>query len=489
MSEDLYNKVMALASRRGFVWGPSPEIFGGLSGFYDLGPLGKLLKDNIIMEIKKILTLNGFWEVEAPTVSPRIVWESSGHTEGFTDPIVKCERCNYVYRADKLIEDLLPNFRLERLKPEYLTKIISENDLRCPRCKGRLSEVSLYNLMMMTTVGLDVECVLRPETATTTYLMFRRLYNFFREKLPIKVFQVGKAYRNEISPRQGMMRLREFTQLEAQMFIHESMENEFLEFKNVEKNVAKMLPYKAEGEVLEISFREALEEGYLLKEAYAWCLWLGYYAIKSLGFKDENIRLRQHSPEERAHYAIDAWDIEIKTSRFGWVEVCGVHDRGNYDLSRHQKFSKVSMEVPDLDGESKVPHVLEIAFGIERPLYCLLEHSYMEDEGRVWLKIPPKLAPINVAVFPLVSKENLKEIARSIYNMLLQNGFYVIYDEKGSIGRRYRRMDEVGTPFDITVDYQTIEDGTVTVRDRDTMKQIRIKTEDLAYYLNNKLRL
>jgi glycyl-tRNA synthetase len=227
---------------------------------------------------------------------------------------------------------------------------------------------------------------------------------------------------------------------------------------------------------------EAIKKGYFQKPAYAWCVYLGYDIFRKMGFSEGKMRLRQHLQTERAHYAADAWDIEIHTDSFSWVECCGVHDRGNYDLTRHQEFSKEKLHVK-VDKKPVVPEVLEIAFGIERPLFCLIDNSFRpasKDRDTDWLQFPPEVAPIQVAVFPLMGKPELLEPAREIFNEVMDSGFVAQFDVGGSIGRRYRRQDEVGTPFCITVDYTTIEDGTITVRDRDSMKQIRVHRDKLV---------
>ncbi len=486
---DLYEKVMMLSRRRGYIWGPSPEIYGGLSGFYDLGPLGKLLKNNIEAFLRRWLMLNNFWEIEANTVSPIEVWVASGHVEGFVDPIVKCKKCGAVYRADKLIEELRPEIKTAGLSFDQLSEIIKKENIRCPKCKGELSDIMEYNLMMKTTVGLDKECVLRPETATTTYILFQRLHNYFREKMPISVFQVGKAYRNEISPRQGVLRLREFTQAEAQTFILPSQKHHFPKYDEIKKEKIPALPYRyqLDGKDMEsMSIEDLIKNEHIENEAFAWHLWAGYKFYELLGFPKNKIRLRQQLPDERAHYARDAWDIEVLTQRFGWVEVCGVHDRGDYDLGRHQKYSKERLSVRDENGNRVIPHVLEIAYGIERTVYTLLEFSYREDNKRIWLDLPRFLAPIQLAIFPLMKKDGLPEKAREIYEKL-RTKFITVYDEDGSIGKRYRRMDEIGTPFEITIDYQTLEDDTVTIRDRNTMKQERIKIAETEEYIRKGL--
>ncbi|MCK5150319.1 MAG: glycine--tRNA ligase [Candidatus Thorarchaeota archaeon] len=487
-SERDFNEVISgLAKKRGFYWGPSPEIYGGSSGFYDLGPLGKLLKNRLESVIRSSFVRSNFWEVECPTVSPEIVWKASGHLDGFMDPLTQCTKCDQVYRADNLIEEHSNDASLKGLSLDEMTKKIEELGIRCSACKSELGPVQQHNLMLKTKLGLDQDAYMRPETATTTYLLFKRFLTFFRDKLPASVFQIGKAYRNEISPRQGMLRLREFTQVEGQIFILEEDEMNWPQFEDIKDVELPLLAYqvqeKGNEKVSMVKMSEAVKKGYFQKPAYAWCVWLAYEIFRGMGFTNENMRLRQHLLNERAHYAADAWDVEIQTRSFGWVECCGIHDRGNYDLTRHQEFSKERMSVK-VNKQPVVPNVLEIAFGVERPLFCLLDNSYAEDEERNWLKFPPPLAPVQVAIFPLMGKPELLTPAQEIFNAVLDSGLVTQFDRGGSIGRRYRRQDEVGTPFCVTVDYDSLEDSTVTVRDRDSMEQVRIKREELVETLH-----
>ncbi len=489
--KDFTDVIYGLSRKRGFFWGPSPEIYGGTAGFYDLGPLGKLLKNRLEGQIRAAFVRANFWEVECPIVSPAVVWKASGHLEGFIDPVTRCTKCGQAYRADTLIEEEFPDAHIHGLSLEALTEKIQELGVVCPSCGGALGPVEQYNLMLRTRVGLDTEAYLRPETATTTYLLFKRLLTFFRHRLPASVFQIGKAFRNEISPRQGMLRLREFTQVEGQIFLLDSHEQDWAPFSGIADRRLPLLPYQLQESgtetPLDITVGEALDKGYFQTPAYAWCVHLAYSIFRDMGFGEDVMRLRQHLPEERAHYAADAWDVEIHTRSFGWVECCGVHDRGDYDLSRHQKYSKERLSVK-VDKKPVIPNVLEIAFGVERPLYCLIDNAYVEDEERTWLRFPSPVAPIQVAVFPLMGKPELVGPAREIYNTLLNSGLVVYYDQGGSIGRRYRRQDEIGTPFCITVDYDTLEDHTVTVRDRDSMAQVRVKCSELTSTLHSLVR-
>ena len=460
------DKVLDIAKRRGFIWGPSPNIYhGGVSGFYDWGPLGKLLKNKVESIIRKTFSFYNFWEVECPTIMPRIVWEASGHYENFTDPIIKCLKCNAIYRADNLIKELFPKEKTAGLNEKELTKIIEKKKIKCPKCESILSDVQSYNLMMKTSVG-NQEAFLRPETATTTYLLYPEYYRFFRTKLPFGVFQIGKAYRNEISPRQHVLRTREFTQAEAQLFILPEQENNFENFKEVENEELPLMPFNKPQKSM--SLKQAISNKIIKKQAYGFCLYIAYQIAKQL-FEEKQIRLRQHNPKEMSHYADDAWDLEIKTERFGWFEICGIHDRTDYDLKRHAEFARIKLEKP--------ANILEIAFGLERPTYCLLENAFKEDKIRSWLHFPLNLAPIDIAVFPLVKKDKLPEKAKQVFAQV-EKEFIAMYDE-GFIGKLYRRMDEIGTSLCCTIDHQTLKDNTVTLREISTMQQIRVKIEDL----------
>ena len=460
------DKVLDIAKRRGFIWGPSPNIYhGGVSGFYDWGPLGKLLKNKVESIIRKTFSFYNFWEVECPTIMPRIVWEASGHYENFTDPIIKCLKCNAIYRADNLIKELFPKEKTAGLNEKELTKIIEKKKIKCPKCESILSDVQSYNLMMKTSVG-NQEAFLRPETATTTYLLYPEYYRFFRTKLPFGVFQIGKAYRNEISPRQHVLRTREFTQAEAQLFILPEQENNFENFKEVENEELPLMPFNKPQKSM--SLKQAISNKIIKKQAYGFCLYIAYQIAKQL-FEEKQIRLRQHNPKEMSHYADDAWDLEIKTERFGWFEICGIHDRTDYDLKRHAEFARIKLEKP--------ANILEIAFGLERPTYCLLENAFREDKIRSWLHFPLNLAPIDIAIFPLVKKDKLPEKAKQVFAQV-EKEFIAMYDE-GFIGKLYRRMDEIGTSLCCTIDHQTLKDNTVTLREISTMQQIRVKIEDL----------
>ena len=487
---EFLQELVSFAQQKGFVWGPSPEIYGGLSGFYDYGPLGKLLKNNVEKTIRDTFQVNDFWEVECPTVMPAKVWEASGHLGGFTDPLIVCSKCKANFRVDKLLEELFPD---RHIKPEDYLKVITDEGLNCPSCQSDfIKEIKRHSLMMKTTVGIDITAYNRPETATTTYLPFPRYFEFFRKKLPFGVFQIGKAYRNEISPRMFICRMREFTQAEAQMFI-------FADSKQ-----AQEFPTKAEHQKMPLwNFKrqESGEEAHLMtlpdavthgefkNRAYAYTVWLAYNLFLNAGIPADRIRLRQHALDERAFYADDAWDVEVRLNSFGWTEMCGVHDRTTYDLTQHGKFSGKDLSVSDETHKKELPHVLEIAFGVDRLTFALLDIFYNPQdikEGKTTFHIPQALAPVKVGVFPLMKKDGLAELAYTTYEELSKL-FVCRYDTSGSVGRRYLRAAEEGTPYCVTIDYQTKEDGTVTLRDRDTEQQRRVAKDELTAVITSLL--
>jgi len=491
--DDTIDTFNSLIKRRGFWWGPSPEIYGGLAGFYSYGPAGMALKNNILNLFRRELRYFGFGEVECPTIMPEIVWRASGHLERFIDPVLRCKSCSTIYRVDKFLQENFPDLMIDGLSFEEMEKLIKKHEITCPKCGTAFSKIEEYNLMLKTSVGNNTTAYLRPETATTTYLLFNRLDQDARRQYPIKVFQFGKAYRNEISPRQGILRMRAFDQFELQMFISKHQEMEFEDFKEIKNNVLPLLDWKLQERGIDkpnfVSLDKAISDKILKKPAYAYCLYIGYYLTKILGIPDKIIRFRQHSLNERAHYADDAWDLEIKTRQFGWVEICGIHDRTNYDLRRHGEFSKQNFEVSMGDDPKikEVPQVLEIAFGIDRIVYTLLETSFNVEEGRIILKLNPILAPNTVAVFPLVrNKEKIRSLALNVHRELLKNRIGSFFDVAGSIGKRYRRQDELGTKWCITIDYESLDDNTVTIRERDSMEQIRIKISNLPQTIQKK---
>jgi len=489
--EDNIETFNSLLRRRGFIWGPSPEIYGGLAGFYSYGPAGTALKNNILSKFRLELRAFGFSEVECPQILPEIVWEASGHLERFIDPVFRCQECETMLRADKFLREQLPNTNIDGLTFEEMEEIALNHKLKCPKCDNHLGKIEEYNLMLKTSVGSGTTAYLRPETATTTYLLFNRLNQDARRQYPIKVFQYGKAFRNEISPRQLVLRMRAFDQFEIQLFIGKDQEYNYEEYNEFSQEELPLLDWPTqEKNVLvpnRISLKQAIKTNVLKKPAFAYCLFLGYYLTSKLGFPDEVIRLRQHAPQEMAHYADDAWDLEINTKQFGWVEICGIHDRTDYDLKRHGQFSKQNFNIPMGTDQNlkEIPQILEIAFGPDRIIYTLLESNFSVEDERIILKIEPSIAPNLVAVFPLVkNKEKIFNLAKKVHRLLLDSRISSFFDSAGSIGKRYRRQDELGTPYCITIDYDSLDDNTVTIRHRDTMEQKRVLISEILEYIN-----
>ena len=476
-------------AEKDFVYGPEPELYSPVAGFYSYGLLGKAMKNNVEAAIRDVFTKNNFFEVEMPLVTPEIVWKASGHLDGFNDPVVICSKCKSSFRADKLIEEKT-EIAADSFSDEQLIEAFKEHEITCPSCKGRFDlEIKRHSLMMKTIIGTDTVAYNRPETATTTYLPFKRYANFFRGKLPFTVFQIGKAFRNEISPRQHLLRQREFTQAEAQMFLDKEMKKEFTLFDDV-KDIKLPLwtenMQKSEKKWTEITLNEAMKNKILKNKAYAWNLWLSYEIMTNLGIPKEKIRFRQHHSDEKAFYSDDTWDLEVELNSFGWVEMVGISDRTNYDLTQHAKFSKTDLSIRLENGEKIVPDVIEIAFGVDRPFFSLLDIAFFrrDDAKRTVLALPAKIAPMQIGLFPLLKKDGLPQKALEVKKELEKN-YRVYYDASGSIGKRYSRLDSVGVPYCITVDHDSIKDNTVTIRERDSLKQVRVPIDELTQKLGH----
>uniref|UniRef100_A0A7J3ZL97 glycine--tRNA ligase n=1 Tax=Fervidicoccus fontis TaxID=683846 RepID=A0A7J3ZL97_9CREN len=561
---ELADKIFEIGRRRGFFW-QSYEIYGGVAGFYDLGPYGLLLKNNIIEEWRKHFILEHqemIVEIETPIIGPERVYIASGHVESFTDPIVKCESCGKIYRTDHLIEEKL-NIKVEGLGKGALEEIIAKNQITCPTCGGRFGEVQFFNLLFKTQIGPYAGHVgyVRPEAAQGMFLAFKRVYQAMRNRLPLGIAQIGRVARNEISPRQGVIRLREFTIMEFEFFFDplEPGADEYIASKSDSKLRILTASARKRGDSKPQEYRleEVVEEKIVLNP------WLAYWMSESqdflvkLGISRENQFFEEKLPEERAHYSAQTFDQLVKTERWGWIEVSGHAYRTDYDLKRHMLESgkdlyitkqlkepvkrrvtivrvnrselgrrfgakagelekKILSEDPQKLLEAKkrglvitigeheilpsmysveekeieekvrkfIPHVIEPSFGSERLLYVVLEHSLRVKDGRIILSLPRRLAPVKVALFPLLSREDMVSKAREIYEMLKSWNYTVIYDDSGSIGRRYARADELGVPAAITVDHRTLEDDTVTLRDRDTWEQIRLGLGNLREALD-----
>jgi len=460
-NQSMMEKMTSLAKRRGFVF-PSSEIYGGMAAIYDYGHYGTLLKNNIrdawwkhIVQLRSdVVGLDS-----AIFMHPK-TWVASGHVGGFNDPQVDCKKCKSRFRADHILEEFGINADKAPL-PElnaHLDKLRAEKKLKCANCGSTdLTEAKIFSLMVKSNIGSPTDelkeenvVYLRPETCGGIYLEYKNTVDSLHMKLPFGIAQVGKAFRNEIVARQFIFRTREFEQMEMQYFLHPSV----------------------------------MKEKYEMWKETRWKWYLEY------GIKENEIRWYKH--EKLAHYASEAFDVEYNFKTLGgFKEVEGVHARGDWDLSQHSKFSGVDLSYFDeKTGERFVPHIMETSVGLNRLVLMFLDQAYQEEvvgeDTRVVLKLDKRLSPIKVAILPLSKKEELSKPARELYEKLRMN-FMAEYDETQSIGKRYRRQDEIGTPFCVTVDFETLNDQAVTVRERDTMKQERVKIEDLTRYLQDKL--
>ncbi|WP_435126236.1 glycine--tRNA ligase [Halobaculum sp. D14] len=575
--------VMELAKRRGFFFGAN-GAYGGVAGFYTYGPQGAALKDNLESAWRDRFTVKqGNHEIEAPTVMPEAVFEASGHLDGFDDMLVECPECGESHRADHLIEDNTGIEEAESLPISEVEMLIRDHDLRCPSCDAALADepVEEFNLMFETAIGpgSGQPGYLRPETAQGIFVEFPRLKEYARNRLPFGVTQIGPAYRNEISPRKGIIRVREFTQAELEQFIDpETDEPPLADVEDVEVTLypadeqeaseaqsaseASGEAASADGEPYTATVGEAVEEGVIGSDWVAYYLGVAQGWYERIGVDMDRFRFRQHLPGELAHYAADCWDAEAEVDG-DWIEITGFAYRGDYDLKKHAEHSGESFTVfqqydepktveratvdPDMatlgpefggdagavadaleslaerdpdafdadevtvtvdgetyavdadvanfsveevteNGEHVTPHVVEPSFGVDRILYTLVEHAYREDtvdgEPRTYLSLESEVAPRDAAVFPLVTNDDeLTALADDVMAALRDAGLSVEYDDSGSIGRRYRRQDEVGTPFCVTVDRDGLEGGgpdTVTVRERDSARQVRLPVDDVA---------
>jgi glycyl-tRNA synthetase len=476
------DKIEQIAKMRGFIY-PSAEIYGGLSGFYDFGHLGFKLKTKIEDFWREFfLEPDDILEIKTTTIAPEAVFKASGHLDSFVDPLVQCKKCKSMFRADNLIEDKTGKF-VEGMGTDELTKTIKENNVRCPKCKGELGDAKVFNLMLKTNIG-PVEgniAYLRPETAQGIFTNFSFIARSARAKLPFGVAQMGTSYRNEISPRQWIIRVREFEQMEIEMFINPKKMDDCPNFSKVSKEKLRIMTREAQkdkADAEEMTAAEAVEKGIVPNK------WMAYFMAKQmifyqkLGIPFKALRHRHMLPEETPHYSKGNFDLEIMFD-IGWKETVGNAYRTDHDLKNHSESSGKDMTVMD-DNEKVLPHVIEPSFGMPRTFYGILLHCFVEDKKRGWdwFKFPARIAPYTVCVFPLVKKDGLQEKATEVYENLKKK-FDVFFDASGSIGRRYARADEIGTPFCVTIDYDTIEDNTVTIRYRDSTKQERVKMEDL----------
>lgn len=562
MSKEDSNELMSICKRRGFIW-PSFELYGGVAGMYDYGPLGCTMKNNILGVWRDIYKgREGFVEIDSETVNPEQVFKASGHVDEFSDYMTYCTQCQSPFRADHLVKDICENPDI--MSPKELEDAFVEFGIKCPECEGELGKVEDFNLMFKTTIGPGSSRVgyLRPETAQGIFVNFENLYRYNREKLPLGVIQAGRGYRNEISPRQGMIRMREFNMMEVELFVDPD-DKDWSKFPQLENEELILLPNTGCDTVVK-TVKQAVDEGIIANRVLAYFVCTTKQFLLRMGIEPSKLRFRQHLMDEMAHYAADCWDAEVLLS-YGWTEVTGIADRGCWDLSRHSEFSgsdlshferfdepreitymkvlanhknlgpafkgkakdivvalnsKTENDVKDgkitlnINGETivltneffeikevtekatgkhVVPHVIEPSHGLDRIFYSVLEHSYFYDDKREYsvLRLKPEVAPIKVGIFPLMNKDNLDVLAKELYLKVHSPNTEAYYDVSGTIGKRYARMDEIGTPWCITVDYESLEGpkkDTVTIRERDTGDQKRIPVDKVLEIIQQLIR-
>ena len=481
-----YDNVMKLALERGFYF-PSCEVYGdSQAGFWEYGPNGVSIK-NKFLELwrQQLVRRDRMLEIDGSQIMSKSVFEASGHLGNFADPIVKCKECKSTFRADKLIVDASEVEIPESSDLNEFDNVIKEKAISCPKCNGSLDNTKKFNMMFKVGIGPEEEeAYLRPETCQSIFVDFPRLFKTMRGKLPIGIAQVGKSFRNEIAPRQSLLRLREFYQAEIEVFCNPNKLDVLDKFSEIENTTLRI---QNEQEVVTVTCKQAVESGIIPNKFVAYYLGLLSEFYEKTGIDMNKSIFRKLCEKEKAFYAEVSFDFEVETT-IGWLELVACNYRSDYDLSSHAKKSKEKFEVMDND-EKVLPHVFEISMGIDRSLYCVLEHGYRDDKEneRVVLSIRPYLAPVHVGILSLVKKDGLAEKTNDVY-LNIKTKFDSFLDHAGAIGRRYRRLDEIGAPFAITIDHQTKDDDTVTIRSRDSMSQNRVKIKDLEEILSKETR-
>jgi glycyl-tRNA synthetase len=424
------------------------------------------------------------FEIDGSQIMSKSVFEASGHLGSFADPIIKCTNCKATFRADRTIAEVSKIEIPESADLVEFDNAIKENDIKCPKCKGVFENTRKFNMMFKVGIGPEEETAyLRPETCQSIFVDFPRLFKIMRGKLPLGIAQVGKSFRNEISPRQSLLRLREFYQAEIEIFCNPKKLDEIGRFSEIQDTVIRV---QTDSEPVSMTCKEAVESGVIPNKFVAYYLGILTEFYEKTGIEIAKSRFRKLGEKEKAFYAEIAFDFEVETS-IGWLELVACNYRSDYDLTSHANKSKEKFEVMD-DEEKVLPHVFEISMGIDRSLYSILEHCLRDDKEneRVVLSLKPYLSPIHLGVLSLVKKDGLKEKTDEIF-ATLKTQYDAFLDHSGAIGRRYRRLDEIGAPLAITVDHQTLEDQTVTIRKRDSMEQERIKISEIDSYLSKEI--
>ena len=478
-----YETVMKLALERGFYF-PSCEVYADAqAGFWEYGPSGVGFK-NKFLELwrRELIRRDGMLEIDGSQIMSKSVFEASGHLGNFADPIIKCTKCKATFRADKTISEITKIEIPENAELDEFDNAILQNNIKCPKCKGGFGKTKKFNMMFQVGIGPEGEqAYLRPETCQSIFVDFPRLFKTMRGKLPLGIAQVGKSFRNEIAPRQSLLRLREFYQAEIEVFCNPSKLLDLDRFSEIENTVIRI---QIDDKLNSVTCKEAVESKIIPNKFVAYYLGILMEFYEKTGIDITKSRFRKLGNKEKAFYAEVAFDFEVETT-IGWLELVACNYRSDYDLSSHSKKSKEKFEVMDND-EKILPHVFEISMGIDRSLYTILEHSIKNDEEheRIVLSLKPYLSPTHVGILSLVKKDGLKEKTDEIF-LKIKRKFDAFLDHSGAIGRRYRRLDEIGAPFAVTIDHQTLDDNTVTIRKRDSMEQTRVNISELEDILSN----
>lgn len=470
-----FEEVIRLAQQRGFFFKSAESYPNSPAGFIDYGPLGVALRNRVVELWRRIVVKrDGMLEIDGAQILPKAVFEASGHLASFTDPLVKCSKCGSIFRPDKLIEEKTGKAVPEKLKDDEYDSMMEKGGVRCLKCGSKLTGTSRFNMMFRVGIGpAGEEAYLRPETCQSIFVDFPLLFKTQRAKLPIGMAQVGRSFRNEIAPRQSVLRMRELNQMEVEVFFNPAKsENPRFEWSR-SKALHFTLP---DGSDRVDKVSDALEQGVIPSGLAGHYLALIQEFYEAAGIPADKIRFRVLSAEDRAFYSKAAFDLEVELS-VGWVELVACNYRGDYDLGGHAKVSGSNFTVDD-GGEKVLPHVFELSAGVDRSVYAIMESSLGGEGERRVMSLRPYLAPFQACVFPLVNKDGLQEKAMELYSSI-RDGIDIFYDDSGAIGRRYARADEVGVPYCVTLDYDTLKDGTVTLRNRDTRGQERVPMEGL----------
>jgi|SRR3989344_2567639 len=478
--QNKYDVIMELASRKSLFY-PAAEIYpNSPAGFWDFGPFGQAIRRKLIDFWRhELVGKEGMLEIHGSQILPASIFEGSGHLKSFADPIVQCLKCKKYERADKLISEAIGKNVPESLPIDKLDALIEENRIKCKKCKGNFSKVSKFNMMVETIVGKEREfrTFLRPESCQSIFLNYTRMAKSMRFKLPGGIAQVGGAFRNEISPRQSITRAIEFAQMDCEIYFDPEKINEINNFDKVADYKINILRL-GKDKIEHFKTSELVSKKIVPGKLIAYYLARTQQVWNKMGIPLEKIRFREVDKDERAFYSLATFDFEVETG-LGWLELIANNYRTDYDSKGHSEHSGADLSYTTPQGKKIIPHIWEISAGVDRTLYSILEHSLKEGKEGNYFALNPKLAPAQCAIFPLVSKEGMPELAEKVKDILQEAWFDVFYDSSGSIGRRYARADEVGIPFCLTIDGNSLKDNDVTIRERDSGKQIRVKIDEL----------